>query len=106
MLMKVPFFQKTDLRSRKQRIHLLILGSLGILAILLAMLLVLPFLCSAVPRWDRALYFVCRPRPGAKVPTGQGLHISQTTVGSSRDDVLWLRVGTNVWALEVLTPIN
>ena len=104
--MTAPFLQKTDLRSRKQRVHLLILGSLGTLAILVAMLFVLPFLWPAVPRWDRALYFVCRPSPGAKLPAGQGLHITRTTVGSSRDDVLWLRVGTNVWALEVLTPVN
>ncbi len=106
-LMKAPFVQKTDLGSRKQRVQLLILGSLGMLTILLTLLLVLPFLWPAVPRWDRAQYFAGRTGPGAKPPARQGLHLTRTIVGSStRDDVLWLRVGTNVWALEVLTPMN
>ena len=105
-LIKAPFLQKTDLGSRKQRVHLLILGSLGMLAILLVMLLVLPFLWPSVPRWDQAQYFAGRPRPGANPPTQQGLCITRTTVGSSRDDVLWLRVGTHVWTLEVLSPMS
>ena len=104
--MKAAFLQKTDLSSRKQRVHLLILCSLGIVAILLMMLLVIPFLWPAVPRWDRAHYSAGRARPKAGFMTGQGLHMTRTTMGSMRDNLLWLRVGSNVWYLEVLVPID
>jgi hypothetical protein len=105
--MRAVGYLKTDLSNRKQCIHLLVLCSLGISAVVLMLILVLPFFWSEVPRWDKAYYVAGRPGRGAKAPTWQGLHITRTTLGSSmRDDVLWLRVGTNVWALEVLTPMN
>ena len=102
--MKIAFLQGTDLSSRKQRVHLLILCSLGVLAILLMMLLVLPSLTPAVPRWYWAHYSAGRVSPKAGFLTKQGLHWRSMTMGGTREDVLWLRVGTNVWRLEALSP--
>jgi hypothetical protein len=105
--MKASFLHKTDLSSRKQRVRLLVLCSLGVVVILLGVLLVLLFFPPPVPRWYRAHYAAGRVPATAEFAARQGLHLSRRTLGSSmQDDVVWLRVGTNVWALEMLTPIN
>ena len=106
MLMKAAFLQKTDLSTRKQRVHLLILCSLGVLAILLMILLVLPVFWPAVPRWDRAHYSAggLSPKPG--LFTKQGLDLTQTRVDGMSGNVLSLRIGSNVWFLEVMVPTD
>ncbi|MEI6395398.1 MAG: hypothetical protein WCT12_30350 [Verrucomicrobiota bacterium] len=103
---RIAFLERTDLSSRKQRVHLLILCSLGVLAILLAMLLVLSSLTPAVPRWYRAHYFAGRVRAKVGFLKKQGLHSIHTVMGNMRDDVLVLKVGTNAWFLEALSPLD
>ena len=106
MLMKAVFLEKIDLSSRKQRIHLLILCSLGILALVLMVILILPFLCPAVPRWDQAHYAAGKVSPKPGLFTKQGLHLTRTCMGSMGDHILSLRVGSNVWFLEVMAPLD
>ena len=36
----------------------------------------------------------------------QGLHSIHTEMGNMRDDVLVLKVGTNAWFLEALSPLD
>ena len=105
--MEAPLLQKTDLNSRKQRVHLVILCSLGILAICLGVLLVLPSLSPRVPRWYRAHYAAGRVPPTAKFATRQGLHLARKTLGRSvQDDIMWFRVGASAWWVEVMSPID
>ena len=106
MLVKAAFLQKTDLSIRKQRLHILILCSLGIVVVVLAMLLVLSLTWPPVPRWYSAHYSIGRVNPKPGFATKQGLHRTRATMGSTRDDVLWFRVGTNVWFVEVMAPID
>jgi hypothetical protein len=106
MLMKAVFLEKSDLSSRKQRVHLLILCSLGILALVLMVILVLPFLCPAMPRWDRAHYAAGKVNPKPGLFTKQGLHLTRTSMGSMGDNILSLRIGSNVWFLEVMAPVH
>jgi hypothetical protein len=106
MLMKAVFLEKIDLSNRKQRVHLLILCSLGILALVLMVILILPFLCPAVPRWDRAHYVAGKVSPKPGLFTKQGLHLTRTSMGSMGDHILSLRIGSNVWFLEVMAPLD
>lgn len=98
--------EKTNPSPRKQRLHLVILCSLGVVAILLMTLLVLPYFSPSVPKWHRAHYSAgtASPRPG--LFTKQGLHLTRTRLGSMGDNLLWFRVGSNVYYLEVFAPIE
>lgn len=104
--MKAPLLRKPDLGSRKQRLQLLMLCLLGILALLLGVPMVLPSLSPRVPKWYRAHYSAGRTFPRGAFAAQRGLHLTRTNLGSMRDDTLWLRGGSNVWFLEVVSPSN
>jgi len=70
--MKIPLLQNTDLTSRKQRVHLLILSSLGMLVVL-GVLLILPSLSPQVPRWYRDPLRGGQGQPEARAPAQAGL---------------------------------
>jgi predicted permease len=106
MVMNVAFLQQTDLSSRKQRVRLLILCALGILLVSLTLPFVLPMLFPGAPKWMRAQYAGGRVvNPNANTP--RGLHIARDTLGSSVScTMLCLKLGTNVWAVRVVVPID
>jgi hypothetical protein len=101
--MKPNFLQATDLGNRTQRVRLRILGSLGILLVSLTLPFVLPLLFPGTPKWRRAQYAVGRVADNPNIPSG--LHMTRDTLGSSVSrTMLWLKLGTNVWATQIFAP--
>jgi hypothetical protein len=103
--MKPNFLQATDLGNRTQRVRLLILCSLGILLVSLTLPFVLPLLFPGTPKWRRAQYSVGQAVDNPNIPSG--LHMTRDTLGSSVSrTMLWLKLGTNVWAMHIIAPIE
>ena len=100
--MKTFTFAGSDLSHKSQRIRLGLLG--GLAAVLMALLL-MQYLWSALPRWDKGLFSVGTAGPAARVPAGLGLHFTDTQLSDTvRESAVWLTIGKKTWYLEVIYP--
>jgi hypothetical protein len=107
ILLRMFGLLRLSLTSRKQRVRLLILLSLGGAAVLLATVLVFASFSRQVPRWYKAHYSVGRVPPTAKLPARKGLHWTRTALSRNmQEDVLWIRIGSNAWGLDIMSPID
>ena len=80
-------------------------GLLGGLAAVLMALLLMQYLWSALPRWDKGHFSVGRAGPAARVPASQGLHFKDTQLSDTvRESAVWLTISKKTWYLDVVYP--
>lgn len=103
--MKSASLEMVDLSYGKQRVRLLLLACLGGIAFCLVAWVVVPAICPA-NRGPRTSLSGGKFIANAAITAPRGLHYGTLTGPFDRTRCVYLRLGSNIWFVEVRTALE